>query len=80
MFENLIVSSVAPVIDKIPYLDFSGVFAHSGVQGFIDILSAVSYFFPWSTVLSIVGIIAGFQALRLIISFFKSLWGLLPVV
>lgn len=79
MFENLVVNSVAPVIEKMPYIDLSGVFAIPGVQTFVDILSVISYFFPWDTVLAIVGIIIGFQTLRLIIAFFKSLWGVLPI-
>lgn len=79
MFENLVVGSVAPVIQKMPYIDFSNVFSHPGVGHFIDILSAVSYFFPWDTVLAIVGIIIGFQTLRLIVAFMKALWGILPV-
>lgn len=79
MFENLIVNSVAPLIQKIPYVDLSGVFDIPGVQTFIDILSVISYFFPWGTVLSIVGIIIGFQTLRLIVAFLKTLWGVLPI-
>ena len=79
MFENLIVGSIAPIINQMPYINFSRIFLHPGVQGFIDILSAVSYFFPWDTVISIVGIIAAFQTLRLIIAFLKSLWGVLPI-
>lgn len=79
MLENLIIDSISPVITLMPDIDFSGIFSHPGVETFIDILCAVSYFFPWNTVLTIVGIIAGFQTLRLIIAFLKALWGILPV-
>ena len=75
MFDNLIIET----INFLPDIDLSGVFSHPGVETFIDILCAVSYFFPWNTVLIIVGIIAGFQTLRLIIAFLKALWDILPV-
>ena len=80
MLENLIVSTVSPVVNLIPEINLTNIFSHPGVQTFIDILCAVSYFFPWDTVITIVTLIAGLQAFRLVVAFFKALWGVIPVV
>lgn len=79
MIENTLVQFVAPVVSKLPYLDLSGIFDQPGVQTVIDILSAVSYFFPWGSVLGIVGIICSLQTVRVVVAFLKALWGILPV-
>ena len=79
MVENVVVGYVAPIIGKLPYLDLSGIFAQPGVQTVIDIMSAISYLFPWKTVLGIVGIIVGTYTIRIIVAFLKALWGILPV-
>lgn len=79
MIENMVVRYVAPMIGKLPYLDLSGIFDQPGVQTVIDILSVISYFFPWTSVLAIVGIMCSLQTIRLIVAFLKALWGILPV-
>lgn len=80
MFENTIVRYVGPMVDKLPSLDLGGIFSKPGVQSVIDILSVISYFFPWDTVLAIVAIICAFQTIRIIVAFLKALWGILPIV
>lgn len=79
MFENTIVNYVAPMVSKLPYLDLSSIFYQPGVDTVIDLLSVVSYFFPWKSVLAIVGIMCSLQTIRLIVAFLKALWGILPV-
>ena len=79
MIENMVVSYVAPVVGKLPYLDLSGIFDQPGVQTVIDILSVISYFFPWDTVLAIVGIMIGLHSIRVVVAFLKALWDILPV-
>ena len=80
MLESVAVSTVAPLVSKLPYLDLSGIFEQPGVAEFIDFLSSVSYFFPWGTVLSIVGIMISVNTIRLIMAFLKALWAILPLV
>ena len=80
MFENFIVGFIAPYIAKIPDLDLSNVFSQPGVSTFIDFLDAASYFFPWNTVCNVVSLIIAIYTIRIIVAFFKMLWGVLPVV
>ena len=79
MIENMVVGYVAPIVSKLPYLDLSGIFDQPGVQTVIDILSVISYFFPWTTVLAIVGIMCSLQTIRVVVAFLKALWGIIPV-
>ena len=78
MIESQVVEYVAPLVDKLPYLDLSGIFEMPGVQYVIDSLSVISYFFPWESVLGIVGIMIGVNTVRLIIAFLKAIWEVLP--
>lgn len=80
MFENLIVGGIAPYINKIPDVDLSNVFNQPGVSTFIDYLEVVSYFLPWQTVCDVVVLIIAIYTIRIIIAFFKMLWGVLPLV
>lgn len=79
MFENLAVSTFAPAINSLPNLDLSRIFQQEGVQTFIDYLCVVMYMFPWNTAFSIMGIIIGLHTFRVVVAFFKALWGVLPV-
>lgn len=79
MIENVVVSYVGPMVNKLPYLDLSGIFSQPGVQTVIDIFSSISYLFPWKSVLAIVGIMVGTYTIRIIVAFLKALWGILPI-
>ena len=79
MLESAVVNFVAPAVQKLPLVDLSGVFQQEGVQTFIDCLCCVMYMLPWGTAFSIMGIIIGLQFFRVVVAFFKSLWGILPV-
>lgn len=79
MFENAIVEFMTPAIQKLPSVDLSGIFQQEGVQTFIDCLCCVMYMLPWQTAFSIMGIVIGLQFFRVIVAFFKALWGILPM-
>ena len=77
--EASVVEYLAPLVAKLPYLDLSGIFDMPGVDTVIDILSIISYFFPWQSVLGIVSILVSLQTIRLVVAFLKALWGILPI-
>lgn len=79
MFENTIVNFVTPGIQSLPFLDLSTIFQQEGVQNFIDWLCLVMYLLPWDTAFSIMGIIIGLHAFRVLVAFFKAIWGVLPI-
>ena len=79
MFESAVVNFVTPGIQKLPFLDLSMIFEQEGVQTFIDWLCVVMYMFPWNTAFSIMGIIIGLHSFRVLVAFFKAIWGILPI-
>lgn len=79
MFENAVVNFVTPGIQSLPFLDLSTIFQQEGVQNFIDWLCLVMYMLPWNTAFSIMGIIIGLHAFRVLVAFFKAIWGVLPI-
>ena len=79
MIESAVVNFVTPGIQKLPFLDLSTIFHQEGVQTFIDWLCVAMYLFPWKTAFAIMGIIIGLHAFRVVVAFFKALWGILPI-
>lgn len=79
MFESAVVKFVTPGIQKLPSLDLSGIFEQPGVQNFIDWLCVIMYMLPWDTAFSIMGIIIALHSFRVLIAFFKAIWGVLPI-
>lgn len=79
MLESFAISFLTPAIQKLPFLDLSTIFQQDGVQTFIDYINVGLYFFPFDTVFSIMGIIIGLHTFRVVIAFFKTVWGVLPV-
>lgn len=75
---NLIWSIISPILAKVPDLsiDYEGI-SNSTVYQFIR---AALYMVPMDTVLSILKITVALWVLRVVISFFRSLWAALPVV
>lgn len=58
--------------------DFTWSVETSAFEYFMSILKFAGYIFPWSTVVAIVSIIIGLSIFRIVISFIKTIWGLLP--
>ena len=79
MFENFVVETFTPVIGSLPDLDLSHIFNQPGVNTFIEYLNLVMYLLPFQTVIQIMGCIIGLHTLRVVVAFFKALWGILPV-
>ena len=79
MIESAVVNFITPGIQKLPFLDLSTIFQQEGVQTFIDWLCVAMYMFPWNTAFSIMGIIIGLHSFRVVVAFFKALWGILPI-
>ena len=52
----------------------------SGFQYFMDIIRFAGYMFPWGTVAAITSIILSICVFRIIVSFVKTLWDLLPLL
>lgn len=64
------------LLDKLPLMHIS--VDLSMLNGFLDILAGVLYFFPWAKVAPILGIIIMMQTWRIIVSIIKTIWNLLP--
>lgn len=77
---NFIMLIFSPVIKMLPDLSFSAALNAKGVNVFMDWVSLAGYMFPFETVLRIFGIIVALQIFRIVVAFFKSLWGVLPMV
>lgn len=79
MLESIAVNFITPAIQKLPFLDLSMIFEQKGVQTFIDLINVGMYLFPFDTVFSIMGVIIGLHAFRVLVAFFKAIWGILPI-
>ena len=79
MFENTVVNFVAPALNKIPYLDLSYIFQAEGVDTFIEWMNVAMYLFPFDAVFQIMGIIISLHTFRVVVAFFKALWGIIPI-
>lgn len=52
----------------------------SAFSYFLNIIRVVSYMFPWYTVSAIFSLVVAFTLFRIVISFLKSIWDILPLV
>lgn len=68
---------VNPLLALMPVIDLAG-YTQAGT--FWDALKMAFWMFPISTVMTIWTIQLALWAFRMIISFLKTLWGVLPVV
>lgn len=76
---NLILFFFEPILEVLPTIDLSGIMSSTGVSTFLDWISLAGYMLPFDTFFAIGGIIFSLQIFRIVIAFFKSLWGVLPV-
>ena len=67
-----------PIMNRVPDIDLSGLESAGGV--FLSWISVAAYMLPLGTVRAIFVIILSLQLFRIVVSFFKSLWGVLPAV
>ena len=79
MLESFAIKFITPAIQKLPFLDLSMIFEQEGVQTFINLINVGMYLFPFNTVFAIMGIIIGLHTFRVVVAFFKAIWGVLPI-
>ena len=66
-----------PVVSLLPAVDVSGL--GSGAEAFLPWVRLAAYMLPMGTFIAIFKIILALMIFRIVISFFKSLWGVLPL-
>lgn len=77
-FLNIVFNIVSGFFGMLPEISWS--VETSAFQYFMSILQMAGYVFPWSTVVTICGFIFGLSVFRVVISFIKTIWDLLPFV
>ncbi len=73
---DIVFSFLESVLDKLPVMDIS--VDLSVINGFLNIVGSVLYFFPWQKVAPILAIILLLQMWRILISIIKTIWSVLP--
>jgi hypothetical protein len=77
---GLILNLFSPIVNKLPEIDVASTLSSDGANTFLDWVGLAGYMLPFETFFVIFGIIVALQVFRIVIAFFKSLWGVLPVV
>lgn len=77
-FINLVWALVKPLIDMMPAIELN--VSTESLRFFLDACSAVSYLLPMADIIIMIGIIIAITGFRVIISFIKTIWELLPLV
>lgn len=75
-FLDIVFGFVSGIFKVLP--DFTWSVDTSAFEYFQDILKIVGYLFPWGTVTAIVVLIFDIMVFRVVISFIKTIWQLLP--
>lgn len=75
---GFLMSLFSPIVEMMPDIDLSMLSGNSA-DTFLEWVGLAGYLFPFDTVFDIFKIILGVQVYRIIVSFFKNLWGVLPV-
>ena len=73
---KLILFFVTPIVEKLPIVSFS----MDGLSVVLSWVNGVLYFLPMETVNLILGLFFATMIIRLVVSFLKTLWGILPLV
>jgi len=77
-FINLVWFIIKPLIDLMPEITID--VTTESMRFFLDACSAVSYLLPMSDIIIMIGIIVSITGLRIVISFIKTIWEMLPLV
>ena len=77
-FLNIIFAIISKFFSLLP--NFSWSVDTSVFSYFLSILRVAGYMFPWNTVVTIIGIIFSISVFRVVVSFIKTIWDLLPIV
>lgn len=76
---NLVLGLLSPLVAKLPDISF-GFLSGETASTFLEWIKLAGYMLPFNTFFQIFGIICALQCVRILIGFFKALWGVLPVV
>lgn len=77
-FLNILFGFVSRFFALLP--DFSWNVGTSAFSYFLSVLRVAGYVFPWGTVVAILGLIVSISIFRIVVSFIKTIWDLLPLV
>lgn len=77
---SLILKLFTPIVELLPDINIGAALASRGANTFLDWISVAGYMLPFDTFLTIASIIVALQIFRIVVAFFKSLWGVLPLV
>lgn len=75
-FLNIVFGFVSGIFEVLP--DFVWSVDTSAFMYFQDIIKLAGYLFPWGTVIAIIVLIFDITLFRIVISFIKTIWQLLP--
>lgn len=75
---NIFFGIVSGIFTLLPEVSWS--VDTSAFEYFLSILKVAGYVFPWSTVVAIALIVFSISIFRIVISFVKTIWDLLPIV
>lgn len=73
---DIVFNFLMSVLDKLPVMNIS--VDLSVINGFLNIVGSILYFFPWQKVAPILAIILLLQVWRILISIIKTIWSVLP--
>lgn len=74
---EIILKFFLPAVEKLPDINLT-VLSSRGADTFLQWVNLAGYMFPFGTCLIIINIILALQIFRIVVSFFKNLWGVLP--
>ena len=75
---ELVWKFIKPLLDMIPVIEFD--VPAEAFTFFLDACAAVSYLLPMKDIVMMIGIIVSITMFRVIVSFIKTVWDILPVV
>lgn len=77
-FLDLVWKIVKPLIDLMPSVTLN--VTTESLRFFMDAYAAVAYVFPVADIMIMIGIVISITIFRIIISFIKTIWELLPIL
>lgn len=75
---NILFSLTGGLIGLLP--NFSISLDNSFLQVFVEIMCFISYFLPMKTIVGITTIIVSLHMYKVVISFIKTLWQIIPIL
>lgn len=76
---TFLMSLLRPAVELLPDLSLGVALNSRGAETFLDWVRLAGYMLPFETVFDIFALLVALQVFRIVVSFFKSLWGVLPI-